>query len=1172
MSSNAEQQAEMAELHGPIPQSPLPSLWKTFASLVPIRGEIAAVVSRHQVGDQKSGPLVCSYVEMYHKAQTLAARLFNVGVRKGTTIAAIVDNRVEWALIFWASIKLDAIFVPINPRSINSPREFEHMVGVSQPGVVVVIDEEAADKLNDLATDEMAKTRIRLLLTVKSVSSIPHGWTWIGQLLDPETEISGPPDPLNNGDQPAIIIFTSGTTSLPKACLLSHSNICASVIAHQDSRHVTEESILVQHLPSFHAWGVIVTLAFWMKGASVVYPSASFDAGSTLIAIQEDGCTHMAAVPSMISALTNHPLMSSSSLGSLRSVDLAGSIVHPETVRACMDRSRIGALYASASYGMTEGSAVLALDGHKAPYDENSVPTSTSVGSPTARAKVRVCEPGTRTVLKRGSIGELHIGGAQVTKGYLGTTSDAIYEDDIDNWIATGDRVTIDENGVVSILGRYKDLIIRGGENISPVVIERYLDQYDGTVSQVVGVPDEIAGEIPVAVIQRNKDVNVPGSVKQQLIVQELGQNSKPERVLDLRDDLGQSDFPKTLSGKVQKSVLKDMVERFLSEETNGTYLDNGIQSTIDALIAIWAQATGKSTRELSTTLSVDSFADSITMMRYIQLVKKKLGKALSIDDLRANDSIEAQANLLDSRSSVESSSCFRSQDREGPPEVADMIHAQGNRQVFKLTQDKVERTLAPIGLLWNNVEDVLPMDDFPALQLRDMRKASWNHRQAYFTSSASPPELRHAVESCLKVHPILRSMVVYYDDTTPLYIVMRPNKAWFDFAITEGHEVGKPEELARYLYNDVNADHAGFPGPLFKIMIVKILNTNTAGIIYVANHSCFDALSINLWLEDLDAALGSNSSPLSHHVDFRLFAKDLYQSRNTSEMHKASAFHYNRLRGISNFKEALWPPQRAPQWFKGSPIGWNSQCERVALDGADAIGVSGISVSISLPSLPTIKSKHGIPAQIVVKAALALLNVRLTQQKQAIFSQYEAARYWPSRSNDAENTQANDPMDIAGPTFQLVLNLIPISGSEKLSQFLHRLHKEQELLTHNAIAPLRQIQALLASSGEESSLSNENENSLFDTIMRRQVFNWIPNTHPLYQHISKIQVESRSDLGVTWVCNLVDKQTLFLNAQYDDAQLYAVEVRKAVDELIDIIDWITEKADWDQEVRTCLI
>ncbi|KAI9691990.1 MAG: hypothetical protein M1812_008543, partial [Candelaria pacifica] len=259
----------------------------------------------------------------------------------------------------------------------------------------------------------------------------------------------------------------------------------------------------------------------------------------------------------------------------------------------------------------------------------------------------------------------------------------------------------------------------------------------------------------------------------------------------------------------------------------------------------------------------------------------------------------------------------------------------------------------------------------------------------------------------------------------------------------------------------------------------------------------------------------------------------------------------------------------RAPQWFKGSPIGWTSQCERVALDGADAIGVTGISVSISLPSLPTIKSKHGIPPQIVVKAAIALLNVRLTQQKQAIFSQCEAARYWPSRSHDNDNTQAHDPMDIAGPTFQLVLNLIPISASEKLSQLLHRLHKEQELLSRNATAPLRQIQALLATSDEDQE-SLSKDDSLFDTMMRRQVFNWIPNTHSHYQHVTKIQVEARGDLGVTWTCNLVDKQTLFVNAQYDDAQLRAVEIRKALDELNEIIEWITERADWDQEVGKC--
>ncbi len=219
------------------------------------------------------------------------------------------------------------------------------------------------------------------------------------------------------------------------------------------------------------------------------YPSGSFDAASTILAIEKYGCTHMDAVPTMVPVLAGRSTQVGSESRYLKSISLAGSMVHAEIIKSCTDERSLGARHVSASYGMTEGSCVHAVDNSHLPFFLGSFPNRISVGTLTHRAKIRICSPRTRAVLQRGEAGKLHLGGAQVTRGYLRTTADTLYENHVDHWIVTGDMAVVDEGGRVFILGRYKDLVIRGGENISPVGIEYCLDSFTGiTVSSYFGV------------------------------------------------------------------------------------------------------------------------------------------------------------------------------------------------------------------------------------------------------------------------------------------------------------------------------------------------------------------------------------------------------------------------------------------------------------------------------------------------------------------------------------------------------------------------------------------------------------------------------------------------------------------------------------------------------------
>ena len=164
-----------------------------------------------------------------------------------------------------------------------------------------------------------------------------------------------------------LVLFTSGTTSTPKACPHDTKTLCLPSLAFRGLRHLDAKKRSVQHLASHHGFGVTVTLAFWLTGASVIYPSKAFEPASTLDAIEDQECTHMAVVPSMIYALKNHPSFDKRRLKSLISIDLAGAAIHPEVLRTCLDPLQFGAVSASANFGMTESACSIAWDDGEIP-------------------------------------------------------------------------------------------------------------------------------------------------------------------------------------------------------------------------------------------------------------------------------------------------------------------------------------------------------------------------------------------------------------------------------------------------------------------------------------------------------------------------------------------------------------------------------------------------------------------------------------------------------------------------------------------------------------------------------------------------------------------------------------------------------------------------------------
>ncbi|KAL8867062.1 MAG: hypothetical protein Q9174_005905 [Haloplaca sp. 1 TL-2023] len=912
-SQTVESNRALAEAVGESPTKPLPHLWTSLSDQAttcsknhPAIKSINQPIPFEHDNANLTGDIVWSYSELYSRSERLAARFSNLGIRKGDSVAAFLDNRAEYALLFWASIRLDAVFVPLNPRIISAEKELQHVLRVVTPRVLVVIDGSSVRELENIAADLIGKVKIRIVLD-RIDQCLANEWITMKSLVS-DSDIAkaatqqGLPSPINDLDQTMVIVFTSGTTSLPKASISTYGNVLASAGAFEGWRHLDHESSFLQHLPVFHAWSIYVTWALWTSGATVVYPSRTFDARASLDAIGRERCTHMCAVPSMIQALVAHPSLPDAKLDSLQSIDLAGTMIPPEIIEACMNELK--AQYSSVLYGMTEGSAICGLDIYEAPSTRHNIPQVVSCGKVAPGARLRVCRPDSKIVLQRGATGELHMGGLQVTKGYLDRPSKDFYQENDINWLVTGDQARTDEEGFVYILGRYKDLIIRGGENISPTAIERCIDTIEGIKdSQVVGLPDEIAGEVPVAVIRRS---TIPGPTKyqiQQRVSKTLGRMFSPQYILDL-NEIGLTEYPRTTSGKIKKGDLKDHVSQHLSRGREQGRDSDQHRPTVEILIALWARLSGREAHSISLEECADTFADSIMMMQFCNLVGKELDKTIAVDEIMGDTSIEEQAQMIDDRSTIKRPNT--SAVRSGPPTAADMVHVNGDLDAASRCQRKVEALLQPHGLDWEDVEDVIPTSQTAALMTRRTRLRNWNRRHAYLAPNASIADLHRAITMCLQVHPILRSMILAHGEALPLYVVVRSSDRWHQLAISTGHTVDIAEDLKTIHFESDDLDFAIPPGPLFRFMLFNIRNEDSAGLVISCHHSTFDALSMGLFFEDLDMALSMRRQP-KPHASFKQFADRKYGFRESVNADEAVAWHIKRLKGYAKHRNGQW-------------------------------------------------------------------------------------------------------------------------------------------------------------------------------------------------------------------------------------------------------------------------
>jgi fatty-acyl-CoA synthase len=353
---------------------------------------------------------------------------------------------------------------------------------------------------------------------------------------------------LEPGD-PVNIQYTSGTTGFPKGATLSHRNILNNGFMVTELMGFTEQDRLCIPVPFYHCFGMVMAnLGCTSHGTTMVIPAPGFDPGTTLDAISQERCTAVYGVPTMFIAMQHHPSFADHDLSSLRTGCMAGSICPVEVMRRCIEDMHMAE--ASIAYGMTETSPVST----QTRTDDDLERRTSSIGRVHPHVEIKIVDPTTGATVERGEPGELCTRGYSVMLGYWDDTEKTAEAVDADGWMHTGDLAEMREDGYCNIVGRIKDMVIRGGENIYPREIEEFLYAHpDIEDVQVIGVPDPKYGEELAAWVKLNAGAEPLDAEKvREFCTGKLAHYKIPRYVL-LVDE-----FPMTVTGKIRKIQMRE--------------------------------------------------------------------------------------------------------------------------------------------------------------------------------------------------------------------------------------------------------------------------------------------------------------------------------------------------------------------------------------------------------------------------------------------------------------------------------------------------------------------------------------------------------------------------------------------------------------------------------------
>ncbi|MDG4860979.1 AMP-binding protein [Streptomyces sp. T-3] len=504
---------------------------------------VAAWPERDALVDVPSGRR-WTYAQFGADVDQLAYALLASGVAKGDRVGIWAVNCPEWVLVQYATAQIGAIMVNINPA--YRAHELEFVLG--QAGISLLVA-----SLSHKTSDYRA-----LVEQVRGACPELREVVYIGDPSWDELLRRGTPDLYEDHrvrktelscDDPINIQYTSGTTGFPKGATLSHRNILNNGHSVGGLLGYTEQDRVCLPVPFYHCFGMVMgNLGATSHGACIVIPAPSFDPAATLRAVEQERCTSLYGVPTMFIAELNLPDFATYDLSSLRTGIMAGSTCPVEVMKRVVAEMHMAEV--SICYGMTETSPVST----QTRIDDDLERRTTTVGRVHPHLEVKVVDPATGETVPRGTPGELCTRGYSVMLGYWKEPERTAEAIDEGRWMHTGDQAVLREDGYVQIVGRIKDMIIRGGENIYPREIEEFLYGHPKIADvQVVGVPHERYGEQVLAcVILRDPERPLTLGELREYCREQLAHYKIPSELQILES------FPMTVSGKVRKVELRE--------------------------------------------------------------------------------------------------------------------------------------------------------------------------------------------------------------------------------------------------------------------------------------------------------------------------------------------------------------------------------------------------------------------------------------------------------------------------------------------------------------------------------------------------------------------------------------------------------------------------------------
>jgi fatty-acyl-CoA synthase len=536
------------------------TIGRAFDRIADAHPDALGLIVRHQ-------DIRWTYAQYRDEIDRLALGLIALGIAPGDRVGIWAPNCVEWCLTQFATARIGAILVCINPA--YRVFELEYALNKVQCSAIVTAERlKTSDYLEmlrelapELASSEpgvLAAARLPHLRHVVRMGDEPTRGMWSFAEVcalggaDERKVLTGRARSLNP-DDPINIQFTSGTTGQPKGATLTHFNILNNGNIVGDGMRLTREDRLCIPVPLYHCFGMVMgNLACVTHGAAAVFPERSFDAAATLETVQAERCTALHGVPTMFIAELDHPRFAQFDVSSLRTGIMAGAPCPAEVMRRVrVDMHMEEVLIA---YGQTETSPV----NHMTAVDDPVEKRVETVGRPGPHLEIKLTDESGQ-VVPVGERGEICIRGYSVMRGYWDDPERTRDTLDEAGWLHSGDLGVMDEEGYVRIVGRIKDMIIRGGENVYPREIEEFLFTHPKIIEvQVFGVPDERYGEQVCAWIRLREGCELGEREVREYCRDRIAHFKVPHYVRFV------TGFPMTVTGKVQKFRMREEMMRLL--------------------------------------------------------------------------------------------------------------------------------------------------------------------------------------------------------------------------------------------------------------------------------------------------------------------------------------------------------------------------------------------------------------------------------------------------------------------------------------------------------------------------------------------------------------------------------------------------------------------------------